>query len=123
VSYQIEIIQDIVWVKYLGPVDGLDIIEHYQDPMYVDNLRLYGKVIYDYTQATDNNISQDEIREFSVLAKIESPLHDTIKGVVIPRTDRGRALAGEYIKILENYNWELSIASSMEEALTLMKLV
>jgi hypothetical protein len=120
VSYQIEIIQDIVWVKYLGLVDGLDIIEHYQDPLYVDNIRRYGKVIYDYTQTTDSNITQDEIREFSVLAKIESPYHDRILGVVIPRTEKGRELAGVYIKLLANYNWHLSIANNFAEALKLL---
>lgn len=119
-AYKIEFKNNVMLVRYLGIVDGLDIVRHSQEPLYSEGLRRYKKVIYDYSHCEVNNLTIEDINRFATLAKIEAALTDHVEIVIVPINQESKIRAQSFIEKLQNANWHLHIADTLEQAWKLL---
>lgn len=119
-SYQVEIKDYHVYVKYSGTVDGLDIVRLTGDPEFINDFRRLQKVIHDFSMTDEVAISFDQMRDVSVLSNMESHFTEKLIGIAIPRNEEGFARINLIKEFVKNPNWKIFAARDLAEALEIL---
>jgi hypothetical protein len=120
VNYQVEVKNEHVYVKYTGTIDGLDIVRLTANPEFMSHFRRLQKVIHDFSLTDEVSISFDQMRDVSVLSKMESYFTEKLIGIVIPRNEEGYARVNLIKQHVANPNWKIFAAKDMAEALNIL---
>ncbi|MCC2617974.1 hypothetical protein LJ739_17100 [Aestuariibacter halophilus] len=110
------IVENIVWVRFSGHIDALDLIQLSADDNYLESLRKYRRVIFDYSQATSVNMGFEEIRQLSTITRVECNFTEHLHGAIVPLDDAGWIRAKRYAETVKPYGWEMVIVDSTEQA-------
>lgn len=119
-SYLVEVIDNYVYVKYSGVVDGLDIVHLTADCDFIEQLRCLNRVIHDFSKVDDVVISADQMRNLSVLSNVESNFTEQLIGVVIVRDEEGFERINFLKQFVKNPNWKIFAAIDFAEASTII---
>jgi hypothetical protein len=78
------------------------------------------KVIHDFSLTDEVSISFDQMRDVSVLSKMESYFTEKLIGIVIPRNEEDYARVNLIKQHVANPNWKIFAAKDMAEALNIL---
>jgi hypothetical protein len=117
-SYLVYIENDHVFVKYVGIVDGLDIVRLTADDIFINNLRRLQKVIHDFSYCDEVSLDIEDMQEFAMMSNIESNFTEKVVDVMIPRTAEGFARVEAFIKAIKSPDWSILVTHNYEDALT-----
>jgi hypothetical protein len=120
VSYNISISDGHIYVKYSGKVDGLVIVQLTGDSAFISEFRRLQKVIHDFSMVDEVNIPFDQMRDISVLSKMEANFTEKLIGVVIPRGEEGYERVNLLKEFIKNPNWKIFPARDKAEALDIL---
>jgi hypothetical protein len=117
-SYLVYIENDHVFVKFVGIVDGLDIVRLTADDIFINNLRRLQKVIHDFSYCDEVSLGIEDMQEIAMMSNIESNFTEKAVGVMIPRTAEGFARVEAFSKAIKSPDWSILAAHNYEDALT-----
>ncbi|MFQ3191928.1 MAG: hypothetical protein ACI936_003079 [Paraglaciecola sp.] len=117
-SYLVYIENDHVYVKYLGIVDGLDIVRLTADNIFINNLRRLQKVIHDFSYCEEVSLGIEDMQEIAMMSNIESNFTEKAVGVMIPRTSEGFTRVEAFSKAIQSPDWCVLAAHNYLDALT-----
>lgn len=121
-SYSIDILEHIVYVTFTGDSDPLDLISLMSEPLFLPNVAKLQRLVFDFSQTTDLNMSLDEVRQLSVVAKVEATFLSTLHIVIVLSGPNGRPRAEAYQQALSRTTWRIDIVETKAQAATLLAI-
>jgi hypothetical protein len=117
-SYSTFVENNHVYVKYLGVVDGLDIVRLTADKYFINNLRRLQKVIHDFSFCDEVSLGIEDMQEIAMISNLESNFTEKVVGVMIPNTQEGLARVEAFSKAMTCPDWTILAAHNYADALT-----
>ena len=106
-----------ILTRYFGVLSTTDIeksyIERFTDP---DKIKKYKFIISDYTEVSETNISDIDIRKLSRIYKEASLVNQNVSVVAIMPTDLLFGLARMWQAYVDSIPWKHAVVRSREEA-------
>jgi hypothetical protein len=107
----------IVYVRLFDMVDGYDLMSVHANEKFMDLIRTYEKVIYDYSDATRINFTLQEVKSFAKLASLEAKLTDNFVIGIISNNAEHKKMIEIYQSNASQSGARVLIIDSPEELL------
>ncbi|MGS2720572.1 hypothetical protein [Paraglaciecola aestuariivivens] len=116
-SYKVAVEEDHVYVKYLGLIDGLDIIRMAADNDFVNQVRRLQTVVHDFSFCDDVQLKFEDLHEVTVLANVESNFAEKLFAIIIPKTAEGYDRVATLTQGIKSPDWTVMVAQNYPQAL------
>lgn len=120
-SYNLSLLDNIVYLKYSGHVDALECVQVLKDNEFLPKLSEYKKVIYDFSGTQEIDLNLEETKRFSIIANVEANFIDTMHIAIVLSGPDGRPRAEYYRDKISAPSWRVDIVDTLAEAIDLMK--
>lgn len=119
-SFHINIVDQVIHIQFSGSVDGLEIMQIIGDDGFIPQLQTFQKVIFDYGQTEDVDMSMEETKSFATIGKINANFIDNLHMVIIASGPEGKERAEFYRQNVGSPNWKIDIVDSPAVAFALL---
>jgi hypothetical protein len=116
-AIEFHILKTIVYVGLFDKVDGYDLMRIHANEGFMDLVRTYAKVVYDYSDAVQINITEQEVRSFAKLAGIEAKLTNHFVIGIIPQNAQHKYMVELYQNIAVESGAKVLIIDELEQVL------
>lgn len=118
-AYKVEYHKDVVVISFYDHVDGLDVAQLHRDTLFIEGLRQFNKILYDYSPARSLCMALDDVRSFARLAHIESQFTPHMHLVIVPQNTDYLDRAHRYQDMVSELGWQVDVAANKQDALAL----
>ena len=120
-AYKVKYKNDVVVISFHEHVDGLDVAQLHRDPAFIEGLRQFDKILYDYSPALSLSMAPDDVRAFARLAHIEAQFTPHMHLILIPQNTDYLERAEQYRDMVMSLGWRVDIANDQNDAFALFE--
>jgi hypothetical protein len=91
-------------------------------PLFLPNVTRLRRLVFDFSQTTDLNMSLDEGSQLSVVAKVEAIFLSTLHILIVLSGPNGRPRAEAYQQALSRITWPINIVETTAQAAALLAI-
>ena len=110
-----------IHVEYFDVVDSFDVIEQLAQPQFRDGLARFQRVIFDYSDATEINFDDEDMKQFATLGRILGGMHDKVIVAIVLMSPERLENAEKYKEASTTPSWDVTVCFNLDEAEQVMR--
>jgi hypothetical protein len=116
VNIQYESKENILYVRFAGLLNAIDLIFLYLNEDYMSEQHQHAKILYDFTQISGSKLTNEDAQGLAILRKRDQSQTGRKHLVIVPSKIEAGPLAEEFAKIISGGNYQVDICMSLLEA-------
>jgi ethanolamine utilization cobalamin adenosyltransferase len=119
-SYQIDIVDDLIRIEFYGTLDALDLILLNQSQDYKVAIQNKKKMLMDFTDINGSSLTAKDTQGLAMLGKLDSQRIKDLHLVIVIEQESAPAMQHICDKIFVDSSWQVDVVNSAAQGKQLL---